>query len=428
MTPKQHETEVDNTRSQKPARTGLPRLWPGRLGWRLALGFAILVILMLVTLAFTSLQIRSMVEMNQQFATQDIQRLLRVQSLSLNTEGAGNALLRLMHAKRAQRVEEYARVDERNRLIDRTIAALNQTLMDAEQEQTLARLVEIRAVYFEAFIATVDQIEADDPKAAQQAYTEQVQPALRQMLIESNALIWRERDRIEQQSLEAQHLQEQVGFWVAVASLLAVALSVWLALRTTRSVVQPLGQIEAAAKRIARGDYSQPVPTTSAEEMDRVGQALNSMTQAIAARERDIERLAYSDSLTCLPNRTRLLEQKVGAANDADCLALIDLLRLKTINETLGFQTGDMVIAELGARIERVVSDAAQQGQIDARPIVARLSGGTFAVLFRAIHRDRVEQLRQQIEQTSALPVHCSGHNVDLSLGKEQVRLGVEEE
>jgi len=394
-----------------------PRLWPRRLGWRLALGFGLLLAFMLVALAQASLQIRSMTDLTQRFATQDMQRLLRVQALSLYTEGAGNALLRLMNAPREHRVPEYTEVDERNRRMDGIIGSLVDQLDDPLQEQTLQRLVAARSAYFSAFIATVDEIEGQDLPAARRVYTERVQPSLKAMLIESNALINRERERVEHQVAGAQKRFEQLALWVAALSLLAVVLAVVLALRTTRSVVAPLAQLEAAALRIAGGDYATPMLATSAEEVDRVGQALTTMTGAIAAREREIERLAFRDPLTDLPNRTFLLEPMAGQKDGNNCLMLMDLARLKTINETLGFATGDTLIKEVAQRVNAVVNQAVSRGLIGGpRPVMAHLSGGRFAASFSAADRPTVESLRLQFEHAMAPPVLCSGHSVDLSL------------
>jgi hypothetical protein len=69
---------------------------PRRIGWRVALGFGVLVMLMLVALAQAIFQIHQITGVTQRFVTGDMQRLLRVQALSLQTEGVGNALIRLI--------------------------------------------------------------------------------------------------------------------------------------------------------------------------------------------------------------------------------------------------------------------------------------------------------------------------------------------
>jgi predicted signal transduction protein with EAL and GGDEF domain len=406
-----------------PKKSGFS--WPRRLSWRLALGFGTLVGMMLLALALASWQIRTMTALTAQFATQDMQRLLRVQSLSLTTEGVGNALLHLMNAPRTQRVPVYADVDERNRRIDGIIESLTHNLDELTQVQTLRRLNEARAAYHDAFIATVDEIEGNDTQAALQIYRARVMPALQQVLLESNALINRERERIESQMAQAQARFEQLAIWVALLSLLAVGLGVALALGTTRSVVKPLAQLEAAAQRIAGGDYQHPVLGTSSEEVDRVGQALTAMTNAIAVREHEIERLAFRDPLTDLPNRTYLLQtsQPQGLPGcHCHSLVLFDLARLKTINETLGFATGDTLIKEVARRAQAVVqansfapfAEAAEhQG---ANTLLAHVNGGMFAIVSEVNERAALERLHQRLVEAMAPPAQCSGHSVDLSL------------
>ena len=225
--------------------------WPRRIGWRLALGFGVLVALMLVALAQAIFQIHNIKGVTQRFATGDMQRLLRVQSLTLQTESVGNALIRLINAPLKSRVKEYADVDERNRRIDGIGESLANDLRNDDQAQNLKRLVEYRAAYAEAFIATADEIEADNRDAALRLLDEQVNPALKRMLAESNSLLSRERQRIETRLEEAQRLFDRVAIWVAGLSVLAVILAVWLGVRTTRSVVGPLAKLEVAAQRIA---------------------------------------------------------------------------------------------------------------------------------------------------------------------------------
>lgn len=389
-------------------------LWPRRLSTRLTLGFGLLLGLMLVALALASWQIRTITHLTERFATQDMQRLLRVQALSLTTEGAGNALLRLMNAPRDQRVPVYADVDERNRRIDGIVASLQGQLGDTQQEQTLDELTHARSTYFAAFIATVDEIEAGEPNAAMHAYTDQVEPALANLLKLSNALVNRERSRVEDQVAATQRQLERLTLWVAALSLLAIGLAVVLALRTTQSVVEPMRKLETVARRIAAGDYAGPMLVSSTAEVDRVSYALSTMTSAIAQREREIERLAFRDPLTDLPNRTYLLKQcdAGGVSNTANALMLFDLARLRTVNETLGFALGDTLIQALSHRAMQVIQ--ACTSQPDA--LLAHLSGGLFAVVMNADSRAPVDALRQQLADATNEPVQCNGQSVDLSL------------
>ncbi len=392
----------------------LRRLWPQRLGRRLALGFGALVFLMLLVLFQVGLQLRVISDLTSQFATGDMQRLLRVQSLSLQTEGIGSAMIRLLNAPRDDRVKVYADIDQRNRQIENIIESLALDLKDSGQEETLKRLALCRARYAAAYIDTADEIEKEDMLAAYRALNEQITPALAAMLGESTALLTRERERIETRLDNAQTLLHTAGVWVGGLSLLLASMAAWLAWRTTGSVVKPLGALESAALNIAKGNYASRVPWTGTTEIDRVGEALNTMADAVNQREQQIVRLAYEDALTGLPNRTALLHPLQPPAVPPNTLALLDLARLKMVNETLGYTTGDTLICQLGHRTAAVLAECAARGVIGTLPVVARLSGGTFALAFQAPDRVAAQILHDALQTALAQDVHCSGHSVDM--------------
>ena len=390
--------------------------WPHGIGRRLALGFGVLVVLMLLVLSQIGLQLRGVSEITRQFATGDMQRLLRVQQLGIQTEGVGTPLVRLMNATRDKRIPEYSEIDARSKTIDNIIESLGNDLMDSGQEETLSRLKKSRADYQAAYVATVEAVEAGDKEAATRALNERFTPALRVMLRESNDLLQRERERIERQLDDAQVLFRKVALWAAGLSMLVVLLAAWLAWRTTQSVVTPLRALESAAREIAQGHYTSRVPTTGTTEIDRVGGALNTMAETVAQREQQIVRLAYEDALTGLPNRTALLQPMQAPTAAPNTVALLDLARLKVVNETLGYATGDTLIRQLGVRTAAVFAASALAQQIGSDPVVARLSGGTFAAAFCAPTRAAAHALHVALRAAMAEVVHFSGHNVDMDV------------
>jgi PAS domain S-box-containing protein len=94
--------------------------------------------------------------------------------------------------------------------------------------------------------------------------------------------------------------------------------------------------------------------------------------------QKTIERLAYYDALTNLPNRTlfkdRLQESIALARREAHSVAIlfIDLDRFKLINDSLGHSVGDQLLAEVALRLN------SQLREVDT---LARVGGDEFIII-----------------------------------------------
>ncbi|RRS06119.1 EAL domain-containing protein [Aquabacterium soli] len=129
---------------------------------------------------------------------------------------------------------------------------------------------------------------------------------------------------------------------------------------------------------------------------------------------------AHYDSLTGLPNRQLLrqrLEQALAAsARDGHTVALlfIDLDHFKEVNDTLGHDLGDLLLAEAGRRIRQCVGDA---------DTVARLGGDEFTVVMPGlVDADRIDQVARDIIARLVQPFRLRGERayVSASIGITQ--------
>jgi len=121
-----------------------------------------------------------------------------------------------------------------------------------------------------------------------------------------------------------------------------------------------------------------------------------------------IEYLASHDSLTGLPNRemfNELLRHTIEAAcrhQRRFALLFIDLDRFKVINDSLGHDAGDILLAEISNRLRK---------SLRSSDVVARLGGDEFVVILEeTAERDDVERIAHNLLSVLAEPMQLSGH------------------
>lgn len=113
--------------------------------------------------------------------------------------------------------------------------------------------------------------------------------------------------------------------------------------------------------------------------------------------EHTIQRLAYVDTLTDLPNRASLLQRLKNAIDAVRAdhqrlgLMLINIKDFRDINDTLGHENGDRFLVEVATRLRNALWDS---------DTIARLTGDEFAVLLPRLARpDDIELVvRKTIE------------------------------
>jgi diguanylate cyclase (GGDEF)-like protein/PAS domain S-box-containing protein len=134
--------------------------------------------------------------------------------------------------------------------------------------------------------------------------------------------------------------------------------------------------------------------------------------------EEDLERMAFYDALTGLPNRLLFrerLERSLKAARRAPArhtaVLYLDLDKFKAVNDTYGHTTGDALLQEVARRLGEAVRE------VDT---VARLGGDEFAiVLHEVVDTAAPQRIAEKIIAAINEPVFVEGHqcHVGTSIG-----------
>ena len=90
--------------------------------------------------------------------------------------------------------------------------------------------------------------------------------------------------------VKARSLQLKFNAALLAISLLIVAIAVWIALAVADRLVRPVGELVAAAHRVAAGDLGARVPTpTTDDEVGTLANAFNGMTSRLQAQNSALE-------------------------------------------------------------------------------------------------------------------------------------------
>ena len=146
-------------------------------------------------------------------------------------------------------------------------------------------------------------------------------------------------------------------------------------------------------------DESSAISDAAGNPIQRQGYILD-ITAEREARD-ELERLAFTDPLTGLWNRTRLERVLAERGDDSESTLLyLDLDDFKTVNDSLGHAAGDELLRTIAGRLREIV-----------RPtdVVARIGGDEFALL---VDGGDATTIAERIVAALRAPIAAAGHTL----------------
>jgi diguanylate cyclase (GGDEF)-like protein/PAS domain S-box-containing protein len=129
--------------------------------------------------------------------------------------------------------------------------------------------------------------------------------------------------------------------------------------------------------------------------------------------EREVQHLAYFDSLTGLPNRALLndrLAQVLAQSEREDWhvgILFLDIDRFKWINDTQGHSAGDKLLQAVAERLQK---------RLRTSDTVARLGGDEFVIVLSAVkHVQDISHVTQEIMEALSAPFELGEQEVFIS-------------
>jgi diguanylate cyclase (GGDEF)-like protein/PAS domain S-box-containing protein len=131
---------------------------------------------------------------------------------------------------------------------------------------------------------------------------------------------------------------------------------------------------------------------------------------ALREQQSRLNYMAFHDSLTALPNRSLFYDRiyhglaRAQRSNSKLALMLLDIDRFKNINDSLGHDSGDLLLKAIAMRLNEGVRDM---------DTVARLGGDEFVVVLEGVHdMEDVVFIANKLLVTLARPLEIAGHEI----------------
>jgi len=177
---------------------------------------------------------------------------------------------------------------------------------------------------------------------------------------------------------------------VSFLTLLAVILSL---LVLQRSILFPINKLTSHLGLVKSDkDYlGQWVEIKGSRDIVRLADGFNVMSKELKHLYSSLENMAFTDSLTGIPNRALLMDRlnqailksKRNNENGHFIFMLMDLNRFKQVNDTYGHNIGDQLLQLVADRLQSTVRES---------DTVARLGGDEFAILLNDVSEDHVAE------------------------------------
>lgn len=219
-----------------------------------------------------------------------------------------------------------------------------------------------------------------------------------------------------------------------ISSAIIIALVILVALfLLRRTLVRPLDILNKQLQKLHSNNKPLGEPITAQSSIIEVSQLVDDFNQMAAELHQlysRLERMAYTDPMTRLPNRglfndyiEYLLEQYQGSSRRI-ALFLIDFDEFKRVNDEYGHQAGDILLCELAERMNSVLrtpplsdSTGISLANIASHDLLVRLGGDEFAVVLTEVEDTaQVEEIARKLVDSAQQPVQIDNNSMTIRL------------
>ncbi|GAA0782405.1 EAL domain-containing protein [Roseibium denhamense] len=228
---------------------------------------------------------------------------------------------------------------------------------------------------------------------------------------------------------KAKASQSSLGLIMALAVLSTLAVGAYFARSLSRPIENLARVMHDSTVQRKLAQVTSPPKMMHFLEVNEVCASYNRLVDRMTTANRKIEKLAFTDQVTGLPNRGSLLTlsspilERATSAKGGGILLLIDLDNFKEINDLLGHDAGDQHLQACAQALETVAENLAEtlpaeSGASRETPIAARIGGDEFIMVVKgAVDDTTVKATLEAVRSALAAPAPNQNVMMSASVG-----------
>ena len=252
------------------------------IGKRLALGYGVVIALLLMLAGISYVQIASLDSEISNIVDKRYPRTVAANGIKADVSEATRSMLNVLIMSDPSQIEkELTIIEARNASVTAAIAKLTSSTTDPKGQEILKAIGVIRDRFTPGQAVFVKQIRDNLKDEAMTKFLFQLRPQQNRYFDQLDKFIALQNSEMDRAGDEAHAVSKRTLLIIMVLALVAAAISLVVAVLSTRSITKPLTEAVAVAKRVADGDLTSIIEVNSSDETGQMMEALRFMNASL---------------------------------------------------------------------------------------------------------------------------------------------------
>ena len=332
-----------------------------RIGQRLALGFGLVILMLLLLAGLSYLRIASLNDEVGNMVDTRYPKTVVANGIKADVNEATRSMLNvLIMTDPSQIQKELQIVQARNASATKAINELTASTTEPKAQEILKQIGIVRTRFLPGQASFVELINADQKDDAMIKFMFSLRPQQNKYFEQLDKFIEYQHAEMVKAGDEAEAISQRTRQVILGLAGAAAVLSLLVAFLATRSITRPLNEAVNVARRVADGDLTSDIVVTSTDETGQMMEALKFM----------------NDSLIRIVAEVRQGTVSIAEASSEIATGNLDLSsRTEQQAHSLGETSRSM--HELTSTVQQNADNARQANQLAARASEVAVRGGS---------------------------------------------------